>query len=58
VKECYLEWILENKFNYFVDPDKVMLVEDDEETGTISLDTIDDYDYNDDVEYLRNYGRA
>jgi hypothetical protein len=48
VKECYLEWILETKFSYFVNPDRGMLVEDEEETGTEPLDTVEEYDYNDD----------
>lgn len=59
VKECYLEWILEAKFNYFVNPDRGMLVEADDETGTELLDIVEEYDYtNDDVDYLRTYGRA
>lgn len=32
--------------------------EADDETGTEPLDTVEDYDYNEDVDFLRTYGRA
>lgn len=49
VKEAYLEWLLETKFGY------TLIQEEVEEED---LDIEDDDDYNDDVDYLRTYGRA
>ena len=49
VKEAYLEWLLETKFGYTLIQEEV----EEEE-----LDIEDDEDYNDDVDYLRTYGRA
>lgn len=49
VKEAYLEWLLETKFGY-----KLITEDYDEE----ELDTENEDDYNDDVDFLRKYGRA
>ena len=49
VKEAYLEWLLETKFGYSLIQEEV----EEEE-----LDIQEETDYNDDVNYLRTYGRA
>lgn len=54
LKEAYLEWLLETKFGYFHNKDKVTYLEEEEEDLTEEEDPC----YNDDVDYLRTYGRA
>jgi hypothetical protein len=54
VKEAYLEWLLETKFGYFYNKDKVTYLEEEEE----GLTEEEDWDYNEDVLYLTTYGRA
>ena len=53
VQEAYLEWILETKFGYTFIQEEV-----EEEYEEEELDVEDDTDYNDDVDFLRKYGRA
>ena len=53
VAEAYLEWILETKFGYTLIQEDV-----EEEYEEEELDVEDDTDYNDDVAFLRKYGRA
>ena len=50
IKEAYLEWLLETKFGFtFIQEE----VEEEDE-----VDIIEEEDYNDDVDFLRTYGRA